>query len=577
MIRKPIVPLRFSCRLIIIQLFLTIGFSALQGQFQPTPVKKSDNLVTVNGKDFYLHEVLQGHTLYSIAKAYGVTEAIITEANSVLRTKSLAIGLVIKIPALASPQDGFLIHSVQSKETLSSLSRMYGIKIDDIRAVNPDTRWGLSLGQKVKIPRDKITIRQEESSETAALAKNELIEKEQVVPEENTRNLPCGAKAVPHKTDVFNLVILLPLNLAENDALNYSDTLEEDHFRFFEFLEGAYLAIDSLRQSGLNMNLTVLDTERNPETIRTIISSGKLSSADLIIGPVFRSELELVAPYAKSRKIPIVNPLSSIDFATGNPYVFQTRLKPDQQIRKVTEYLGSQYKSNVLVIGRYAERNDPDFLTFFDQLKVGLANSDPAGKARPKLVYFNETSRSFLSPESNGVNLDLYLSRSQPNYVIIPSNYEVFTTELINQLNSKSTQFEISAFSLYPSALGSLDLENLFNVNLEVFSDLEENPFVDYHDPAVKDFCRLYEANWNIEPSRFSFQGFDLTYYFTSALFYFGRNLTTTVPCWNEFFHFKPMQTPLLFNSGANGNGFENQAIPIIRYSKSELNRKRVN
>ncbi|HBB93626.1 MAG: hypothetical protein A2X22_05405 [Bacteroidetes bacterium GWF2_49_14] len=568
--------MKFSCRLIIIQLFLAIGFTALPGQFQPTAVKKSDNLVTVNGKDFYLHEVHQGHTLYSIAKAYGVTEASITEANSVLRTKSLAIGLVIKVPALPSAREEFLIHIVQEKETLSSLSRQYGIKVDDIRMANPDSRWGLSVGQKVKIPKDKITIRQEATGQTTAPARNEAAEKEKELPVESSGSLPCGSKAIPHKTDVFNLVILLPLNLAENDTISYSDTLETDHFRFFEFLEGAYLAIDSLRQSGLNMNLTVLDTERNPETVRNIISSGKLNDADLIIGPVFRSELELVAPFANSRQIPLVNPLSSIDFASGNPYVFQTRLKPEQQVQKVTEYLGSHYKSNVLVIGRYAERNDPDFLSLFDQLKGTLAKADPSGKARPKLVYFNETSRNFLSTESGGTSLEAYLSGNQPNYVIISSNYEVFTTDLINQLNSKSTHFEISAFSLYPSALGSLDLENLFNVNLEVFSDLEENPFVDYHDPAVQNFCRLYGTNWSIEPSRFSFQGFDLTYYFTSALFYFGRNLTETVPCWSEFFHFKPMQTPLFFISGGNGNGFENQAIPIIRYSKAELNRKRV-
>jgi len=567
-------------------LILLIGLSGglhLVGQFQPTPVKKSTNLVTVNGKDFYLHEVLQGHTLYSISKAYGVSEAEITEANSIIKNKGLTAGLVIRIPAPVSEtnkpaiQSDYLVHKVLPKETLSSLSRQYGIKIDDIRAANPDTKWGLSIGQEIRIPRDKITLAQTAIVQASDSNAREAVGAGQKVSDAISPDLPCRQKATAHSRDEFNLFILLPLNIAENDTLGFSDTLDEDHFRFYEFLEGAYMAIDSLRQSGLNLNLHVLDTERNPAAIKKLIADGTLNQADLIIGPAFRSELEVMAPAAAKMQVPMVNPLSPTDYTQGNPFVFQIRSKPDRQESQISNYLAGHYRNNTVVVCRSAEKNSPDFLSFFSLLKAKMLEMDPNHKAQPKIVYFSETERDFFNAESGATRLDNYLSKTVPNYVIIPSNDEVFITEVINQLNLKSSSFDITTFGMYPGAFGSLDLENLFNVNLEVASDLEENPFVDYLDQEVLNFSANYKLNWNVEPSRWSFQGFDITYYFTRALFYFGRNLTASVPCWNDFLNHKTMQTALKFSAQKNGNGFENEAIPIIRYSRQELVRKRVN
>jgi LysM repeat protein len=578
--------LKVNAALRISLLILILGLAGsfeLIGQFQPTPVRKSTNLVTVNGNNYYLHEVLQGHTLYSIAKAYGVTEAEITEANSIIKNKGLTAGLVIRIPALKTEsanqenKEAFIIHKVQPKETLSSLSRQYGVKIDDIRAINPDTKWGLTIGQEVRIPKDKITLVQPASTKPAETSAGVVQTVNQRKTEEPSADLPCRQKAIPHKEDEFNLFIMLPLNIAENDSLVFSDTLDEDHFRFYEFLEGAYMAIDSLRQSGLNLNLHVVDTERNAALIKELISGGTLNQADLIIGPAFRSELEVMAPAAKKLQIPLVNPLSPTDYTEDNPFVFQARTKPERQEVQICNYLAGQYKKNTVVICRSAEKNSPDFLSFYDLLKAEMKQADPMHKAQPKIVYFSETQRDFFTADNAPARLDNYLSKTVPNYVIIPSNDEVFTTELINQLNLKSSSFDLTTFGMYPGAYGSLDLENLFNVNLEVASDLEENPFVDYQDPDVQNFCRLYELNWNVEPSRWSFQGFDITYYFTRAMFYFGRNLTSSVPCWNDFLNHKTMQTTLRFSAQKNGNGFENEAIPIIRYSRQDLVRKRVN
>jgi len=582
--KEPEKPLRSGLLPLIVLLIFSFCSASVSAQFQATPVKKSDNHVTSNGKDYYIHEVLKGHTLFSIAKAYGVTEEEIIVCNPAIKDNTLPVGLVIKVPDNTSLRTGkkddwqnrFLIHQVKPKETLSALSRKYGIRIDDIKQANPEIKGGLTIGQEVKIPRDKITVSQPD--QTSVNQKQDTDPVSGITtPADQKLNQPCNTKAYIHNQEHFEIAMLLPLHVEENDKMFFTDTLDEDYFRYYEFLEGAYLALDSLRQSGLSLTFSVYDTERNPEMVRALINSGQLNLADLIIGPVYPSELEVAAPFAMSRQIPLVTPLSSFDLTKGNPYVFQARLNPDRQIDEAISYLASHYKDNLLVVCMKTGKNDPDFQHFYQQLQIEVKNADPAHKAAPRLVYFNEIGRDFLTVESTPVRIENYLSRSVLNRIIIPNDDEVFTTELTNQLNTKSADYPLSAFGLYQGAFNSLSLENLFNVNLELFGDLEEYPFVDYQDSAAQNFYANYRISWNADPSRYSFQGFDLTYYFGSALLNFGRNLTASVPCWSEILNHQALQTPFRFYSAGDGNGFDNIALPVIRYRRDDLLRKRVN
>jgi hypothetical protein len=148
---------------------------------------------------------------------------------------------------------------------------------------------------------------------------------------------------------------------------------------------------------------------------------------------------------------------------------------------------------------------------------------------------------------------------------------------VINQLQEKSLSYNLHVFGLNQWVFSNLDLGNLYNLNLELYSDFEEYPFIDYTDPVVTAFCRKYKDNWNIEPSRYSFQGFDIAYFFSRALFQFGSNLPSTVPCWTEYLTHPSMLTPIRFQGNGPANGFSNQALTVVRYQKEELVRKKVN
>lgn len=58
-------------------------------------------------------------------------------------------------PVLVIDRSSAVTHTVAPKETLYSLSRQYGISVDEIKLSNPEVKNGLKIGQVIKIPSTK--------------------------------------------------------------------------------------------------------------------------------------------------------------------------------------------------------------------------------------------------------------------------------------------------------------------------------------------------------------------------------------------------------------------------------------
>ena len=78
--------------------------AVLAQDYEPVPVTISRSQVSMNGKQYYAHIVLERQTIYGITKAYNVTEEDLYAANPMLKQEGLRSGTVIYIP-LVSGQD----------------------------------------------------------------------------------------------------------------------------------------------------------------------------------------------------------------------------------------------------------------------------------------------------------------------------------------------------------------------------------------------------------------------------------------------------------------------------------------
>ncbi len=138
-------------RLLVLTFLLGITV-CVQGQADSLGVERKGDQVLV------LHKVKSGQTLYSLSRRYGTSVQSIRDENGGLST-GLKVGQTLKIPygkevkeaTPAAIATDAKIHTVGKGETLFSISRKYGLKVDQLKTLNKLTSNALALGQKLII------------------------------------------------------------------------------------------------------------------------------------------------------------------------------------------------------------------------------------------------------------------------------------------------------------------------------------------------------------------------------------------------------------------------------------------
>ncbi len=129
------------------------GISFLQPQVR----QDSIGTETINGKVFVIHMVAEKETLYGLSKRYGTTVEIILQYNSTADA-GLEIGQILKIPYIPKQtfrSGDDIVHTVAAKETMFSISQSYDVTVDEIRQWNNLSGNSLSIGQDIVIKKSK--------------------------------------------------------------------------------------------------------------------------------------------------------------------------------------------------------------------------------------------------------------------------------------------------------------------------------------------------------------------------------------------------------------------------------------
>ena len=150
----------------------------LAQEYVPTPVTVSKEKVKLNGKVYLSHVVMERQTIYSISKAYGVTEEDLYEANPSLRETGLQKNAILLVPYRETPaavepassagsstpaaQD-YTEHIVRWYEDINDIARRYNVTVKDIMDANQLQSKKLSTRQVLRIP----VLKKEETPATA--------------------------------------------------------------------------------------------------------------------------------------------------------------------------------------------------------------------------------------------------------------------------------------------------------------------------------------------------------------------------------------------------------------------------
>ncbi len=146
----------------------------------PTENTYSDSLrlETINGKSFIIHQVDEQETLYGISKRYNVSITQILEYNKEADA-GLDVGQILRVPNVPrmAAQTSKDVHVVRPGETLFSISRSYNISVDELKSLNGITENAISVGQQLNV-KSKVVVASEPVVGTTMISYHSVAPKE---------------------------------------------------------------------------------------------------------------------------------------------------------------------------------------------------------------------------------------------------------------------------------------------------------------------------------------------------------------------------------------------------------------
>ncbi|MDP2337725.1 MAG: LysM peptidoglycan-binding domain-containing protein [Bacteroidota bacterium] len=558
---------------------LKIPVSITNSNEQSGNESSADSGVRDNLSDNSVHQVVSGETLFSLEQKYGITHEEMLKNNPALRN-GLKAGMKLKIPAkdfsrsveTKSIPQSFTSYQVQKGETIFSLSARFGIDVVELKKANPSLfSRSLEIGETILIPQQI-----SKKNDASPMQTNEPVSA--LVADSPS---PSNCQPLTGNNKKYKAALLLPLNLPGNENVDpvsidkalllskisfskqtipiNSDTtiiingvnIDQKTEGFLEFYEGTLLAIDSLQRKGMDIELYVFDAS-NQSMINALLQLDEFRDLNLIIGPVYPELQETVASFAAKNRIPMVSPLSSTgNFELNNSWYFKVNPTREFQLEQTASYIANEFSNKnfiLLQVSGNSSSADAQLAILSKEKLMGQSGKN----------HFHEYN--FQQQGVNGIKT--LLDETGENIFIIPTDNEAQVSVAVTNLTALAEHYDIVLMGTSAlTKLKSKQTENYHRIRLRYLSPY----FTDYTKPLVRRFVGEYRNTFAAEPSQFSFQGFDVSYYFLSALYSFGKNFRNCLP---EY----PMELTQMnfsFRKVAPMGGFMNQSLFVTAYERN--------
>ena len=296
-------------------------------EYSAPAVTVSKEKVRINGKICYSHIVLERQTLFSIAKAYGVTVADIEKFNPSLKNEGLKKNSILLIPSQEALQSDVKpsesktapaketaekvvienknteqteakveekkteekiteekkaekkertkqkVHIRKWYEDLDVIADKYGVTVEALMCANNLTGRKLSNRQKLIIPEP-----------------GEVFEPLTDMPEQSQKHDPnndsaavTDATETVSATEIIMDTVFIPKDKVRMTMILPLKAAEENPSRNnIDFYSGVLLAVHDMAESGISTELNVYDSSDKDH----IVSNEDLVGSDAVIGPI---------------------------------------------------------------------------------------------------------------------------------------------------------------------------------------------------------------------------------------------------------------------------------------------------
>ena len=523
------------------------------GQSLKIPQQNVENQVV-------FHTIQAGETLYKLSVKHGVSVERICRANPGLSVQNFRIGQVIAIP----PQEkNNLIpevkeqvqtpvvkeeplkpkcrdmHKIQRKETVYSISRMYGITEEELIAANPEIKGKkLKRGKFLCIPYPKKSV--VENQPVQAPDKDAMLTDAELFNKNKKEN---------RKISTIKVALVLPFN---TDGTGTRD----EQTRMVEYYEGFLMAVDSLKKNNISIDLFTYDSGRSIASITRILNKPEMKNMDVIFGPVHAEQVKPMASFAQKNNVRLVVPFSSKgEEVFNNPSVFQINTPQSYLYSEVYEHYLRKFP-NAHVVFLDAGTGHTDKVDFIKGLKDEL---------KSRQITFKELKGESINPEG----LKLAVDSLRENVIIPTSGRNVALIKILPQLiitTREHPNYNMKLFG-YPEWQTYTDdhLANFFELDTYFYSSFYTNNLFPEAIHFTNAYRKWYSKDMANTFPKYGMLGFDTAFFFLQGLHKYGssfeENMNQTMVT--------PIQTGFKFERVNNWGGFINRKVFFVNFTKN--------
>lgn len=420
--------------------------------------------------------------------------ATISDETTVEKIDSTAI--VEEVIDIDELKKTFVIHKVLKGDTFYNLTRFYNVSENELKTLNPDLETdGLKLEMILKIK-----------------------------PIEDENELLIYRDTIQESVSV-KLAMMLPFRAVEYDTIDAKDIFKTKTLANIttDLYLGASIAIDSLRDLGINVALSVFDTGRKDTKLDSILAATDFSDTDAIIGPLYSEEVPKVANRAG---VPVIFPVySKSQTSFRSSRIIKTFADKEIHQKELVDHILSNYSNeNLLIIG--------------DSSVTSIRNSEAI---KSILLEHDSISEAVIIHPNTGFIRKHFiinaLKAEVGNWVILATDDSVIASDVINSLISlpieepeeeededdkkKKKESDEPEMQILPedtiikvfgfdksTQFDRIDNNKLAKLGFTFTSDI----FIDETSPAVQIFNKQYLQKNNAYPSYYATKGFDIVF-----------------------------------------------------------------
>ena len=523
------------------------------GQTLYIPVNKGNGSKSMQKSSYQKkiieHKVLAKQTLYSISKMYGVEQSDIVGMNPEIQGNTIKIGQTLKIPIsnmtkgeeqervinqindTQSPPTSntsnrnvkkkYVTYEVKNKkETLYSISKQFGVSINEIIEANPYAQDGIKKGDILQIPIDEKNIPKTSGNELYHLVqpketiygicKQYNISKEDLFrrnPRLQTEGLKYGdtifiasaEKTLGDTTDgntrTYKIAYLLPFSIGENER---NVNIE----RFIDFYRGSLIAMEDIKTSGVSLEVYTFDTQLGTSKTQEIVKSKLPKDIDLIIGPAYPEQISQVASFAKKNNIVQVVPFTS-HISNSDRYAQQYQFNPvpNDLDKIVAANIFNKFKDNNIYMVYFSnEENEKSFYTLPEQLERLMKLKS----VRYVKLNINDISKDKIASIANNNKHNLMVIRQCQT-----SDFQSLIDMFDN--NTRNITF-VTEHNIFDYAQKDKSLKNKDFVSYSLFNTTPTNKYISSYNNYFPTRSKAQST------PNYDLLGYDITLYFCKAL-----------------------------------------------------------